>query len=327
MQRRTMLGGLASAALATALGSATKPAKAQASHYPSRAIRWIVPWPPGGGADLMARIINSKAGELLGQPLVIDNRGGAAGNIGTHIGAMAPADGYTITFGYSGTLAINPFVYPDPGWKQSDFDPVIFLSQVPLMLLVNAKLPVKNVREFIALSKTRQLTFGSSGPGSINHLAGVLFASMTGANLLHVPYRGGGPAMTAVLGGQVDALFMVPVVAEPQLKGGRIRILGVSSAKRSSTSPNIPTIAESGVPGYQVSSWNGVLTPKGTPGDAIATLNKAFNEAMADPAVRKKLVEMGYEIEGGKPERFTQWIDSELAKWGPVVKQANVHPA
>ncbi|GAA4332441.1 tripartite tricarboxylate transporter substrate binding protein [Pigmentiphaga soli] len=324
MQKRTMLHGLACAALAAAAGTAMRPAAAEG--YPNRPIRWVVPWPPGGGADLMARIINTKAGEILGQPIVIDNRGGAAGNIGTQIGATAPADGYTITFGYSGTLAINPFVYPDTQWKQSDFESVIFLAKVPLTLVVNANLPVKNVKEFIALAKTRQLTFGSSGPGSINHLAGVLFASMTGANLLHVPYRGGGPAMNAVLGGQVDALFMVPVVAAPQLKGDKLRAIGVTSAKRTDVLPEVPTIAEAGVPGYEVSSWNGVMVPAGTPKDVIARLNAAFNKAMQDPQVRKGLAENGYDIEGGGPERFTQWVDSELAKWGPVVKRANLRP-
>jgi tripartite-type tricarboxylate transporter receptor subunit TctC len=326
VKRRTLLCGMASATLAGWMVPATRGAGAAASAYPSRPIRWIVPWPAGGGADLMARIINAKVGELLGEPLIIDNRGGAAGNIGTGIGATAAADGYTITFGYSGTLAINPFVYPEPGWKQSDFAPVIFLSQVPLTLVVNGNLPAKNVREFVALSKTRQLTYGSSGPGSINHLAGVLFASMTGADMLHVPYRGGGPAMTAVLGGQVDALFMVPVVAAPQLKGDRLRALGVTSAKRTPVLPDVPTIAEAGVAGYQVSSWNGVMVPTGTSADTIGKLNAAFNKAMDDPDVRKRLVETGYDIEGGAPQRFTQWIDSELAKWAPVVKQAQIKP-
>jgi tripartite-type tricarboxylate transporter receptor subunit TctC len=326
MQRRTTLRGIACAALATTFGPAIRLAHAAADSYPSRAIRWVVPWPPGGGADLMARIINIKAGEILGQPLVIDNRGGAAGNIGTAIGAQAQPDGYTITFGYSGTLGINPFVYPELEWKQSDFVPIIFLAQVPLTMLVNANLPVKTVQEFIALAKTRQLTYGSSGPGSINHLAGVLFASMTGANMLHVPYRGGGPAMTAVMGGQVDALFMVPVVAVPQLKGDRLRAIGVTSAKRIDMLPDVPTIAESGVSGYQVSSWNGVMAPKKTPPEIVAKLNKAFNQAIEDPEVRKRLAETGYDIEGGEPQRFSAWIDSELKKWGPVVKQADVRP-
>jgi tripartite-type tricarboxylate transporter receptor subunit TctC len=326
MLRRTTLRGLAGAALTTAFGTVVPLAGAQARGYPKRLIRWVVPWPPGGGADLMARIVNVKVGEILGQPVMIDNRGGAAGNIGTVIGQLAPADGYTITFGYSGTLSINPFVYPDTGWRQSAFLPVIFLTQVPLALVVNPKLPVRSVAEFIALAKTRQLTFSSSGPGSINHLAGVLFASMTGSDLLHVPYRGGGPAMTAVLGGQVDALFVVPVVAAPQIKAGTLRALGVTSAKRTSVLPDVPTVAEAGVPGYAVTSWNGVLVPVGTPPDVVTTLNAAFNKAMADPDVHKRLIETGYDIEGGEPARFTKFIDSELAKWGPVVKKANLRP-
>jgi tripartite-type tricarboxylate transporter receptor subunit TctC len=303
--------------------TATVPS-AFAQSYPERPVRWVVPWPAGGGADLMARIVSAKAGEFLGQPLVIDNRGGAAGNIGAAMGATAAADGYTITFAYSGTHSINPFIYPKLGWKQSDFAPVIFLSQVPLTFVVNPKLPVKNLREFMALAKTRQLTFGSSGQGSINHLAGELFASMTGDKMLHVPYRGGGPALTAVLGGEVDALFMVPVVAAPHIKSGKLRALGVTSIQRASALPEVPTIAEAGLPGYDVSSWNGVLVPVGTPADVIAKLNAAFNKAMADPEVRKQLVDNGYDVEGGEPGRFTKWIERELAKWGPVVKKANV---
>lgn len=326
MQRRTVLRGLASTVVAAPFVGSARRSDAATQAYPFRPIRWIVPWPPGGGADLMARMVNARAGEILGQPLVIDNRGGAAGNIGTAIGATAAADGYTITFGYSGTLSINPFVYPELNWKQSDFEPVIFLTQVPLTLLVNTSLGVTSVREFIQLARTRQLTYSSSGPGSINHLAGVLFAEMTGADLLHVPYRGGGPAMTAILGGQVDALFVVPVVAAPQLKGTKLRVIGVTSSKRSNVLPGIPTIAEAGVPGYQVSSWNGVMVPAGAPAPIIDRLNTAFNESMKDDAVHRHLVEAGYEIEGGEPARFSRWIDSERAKWGPIVKKANIRP-
>ena len=176
----------------------------------------------------------------------------------------------------------------------------------------------------IALAKTRQLTFSSAGQGSINHLAGELFAALTGANLLHVPYRGGGPATGAVIAGDVDAIFMVPVVAAPFVRSGKLRALGVTSAARSAALPEVLTVEEAGVPGYRVSSWNGVLVPAGTPREAIAALNAAFNRAMDDPVVRRKLVEAGYDIEGGEPERFTKWIAAELAKWGPVVKRAKV---
>jgi tripartite-type tricarboxylate transporter receptor subunit TctC len=320
--RRSHLIGLLLGALACGLLAA--PLSAQAQAYPDRPVRWVVPWPPGGGADLLARMLNVKLSEALGQQVIIDNRGGAAGNIGAAIGAKAPPDGYTITFAYSGTHSINPHIYPKMPFQASDFVPVVFLTLVPQALVVNPSLPVKNVADFIALSKTRQLTYGSSGQGSINHLGGEMFAAMSGANLLHVPYRGGGPATNAVMAGEVDALFGVPVVLAPQIKAGKLRAIGITTAKRAAALPEVPTIAESGVQGFDVSSWNGVLVPAGTPKDVIARLNGAFNKVLADPDVKKQLVEAGYEIVGGEPEKFTAFIDSELAKWGPVVKQAKI---
>ena len=305
------------------LGLAAAPA-ALAQGYPDRPIRWVVPWPPGGGADLLARMLNPKLSQVLGQPVVIDNRGGAAGNIGAAVGAKAAPDGYTITFAYSGTHSINPHIYAKMPFQASDFAPVIFLTLVPQALVVSPNLPVKTMAELIALAKTRQVSYASSGQGAINHLGGEMLASMSGANLLHVPYRGGGPATTAVMAGEVDFLMGVPVVLAPQIKAGKVRALGITTAKRASAMPDVPTIAESGVPGFDVSSWNGILVPAGTPADVIAKLNAAFNRVMADPEVRKQLVETGYEVVGGEPQRFTAFIESELNKWGPVVKKAKV---
>lgn len=321
-QRRGRIRRLLVAAFAGACAVVSSAAIAQG--FPDRPIRWIVPWPPGGGADLLARMLNPKLSQVLGQQVVIDNRGGAAGNIGAAVGAKALPDGYTITFAYSGTHSINPHIYAKMPFQASDFAPVIFLTLVPQALVVNPNLPVKTVAEFVALSRTRQLTFGSSGQGSINHLAGEMLASMTGANLLHVPYRGGGPATTAVMAGEVDALLGVPVVLAPQIRSGKLRAIGVTTARRAAALPDVPPIAESGVPGFDVSSWNGVLVPAGTPPDVIARLNAAFNQVLADPQVRKQLVEAGYEVVGGEPQKFTTFIDSELAKWGPVVKKAKV---
>lgn len=299
-------------------------AGAAAEDYPQRPVRWIVPWPPGGGADILARMLNVKLGQVLGQPVVIDNRGGAAGNIGAAAGAKAAADGYTLTFAYSGTHSINPHIYPKMPFQASDFAPVVFLTSVPQVLVVNPRLPVHNVAEFVALSKTRQLTFASSGQGSINHLGGELLASMTGANLLHVPYRGGGPATNAAVAGEVDALLGVPVVLAPQIKSGRLRALGVTTTRRAAALPEVPTIAESGVPGFDVSSWNGVLVPAATPQEVIRKLNAAFNKVLSDPEVSQQLAQAGYEIVGGEPQKFSAFIQSELAKWGPVVERAKV---
>jgi len=293
---------------------------AQAQSYPDRPIRWIVPWPPGGGADLLARILHVKLGQLLGQPVVIDNRGGAAGNIGAAAGARAAPDGYTITFAYSATHSINQHVYSKMPFMESDFAPVILLTLVPQVIVVHPALPVHSVQDLIALSRKRTLTYASSAQGSIGHLGGELFKSKTGANMMHVPYRGGGPALSAVLSGEIDALVAVPLVIEPQVKAGKLRAIGITTAKRTSVMPEVPTLAESGVAGFDVSSWNGVLVPAGTPPDVIAKLNAAFNKTMADPEVRKQLVAAGYEIVGGEPEKLSSFIASETEKWKPVVK-------
>ncbi|MDW3682788.1 tripartite tricarboxylate transporter substrate binding protein [Cupriavidus sp. CV2] len=295
-----------------------------AQAYPDRPIRWIVPWPPGGGADLLARILQARLGKFLGQPVVIENRGGAAGNIGASAGARATPDGYTLTFAYSATHSINPLVFTKMPFSQSDFAPVIFLTMVPQVLVVNARLPVHNVRELIELSRKRQITYGSAAPGSLGHLGGELLASMTGANMLHVPYRGGGPALSAVLSGEIDALIGVPVVLKPQIEAGKLRALGITAAKRTSVLPNVPTIEESGVPHFNVSSWNGVLVPAGTPTATITALNAAFNKTLQDPNVREQLVDAGYEVVGGEPPALSRFIASELEKWKPVVRRVNL---
>ncbi|TPQ40941.1 tripartite tricarboxylate transporter substrate binding protein [Cupriavidus pinatubonensis] len=299
--------------------------KVVARAYPDRPIRWIVPWPPGGGADLLARILQVRLGQFLGQPVVIENRGGAAGNIGASAGARANPDGYTMTFAYSATHSINPLVFKTMPFAQSDFAPVIFLTMVPQVLVINANLPARNIRELIELSKKRQITYGSAAPGSLGHLGGELFASMTGANMLHIPYRGGGPALSAVLSGEIDALIGVPVVLKPHIAAGKLRALGVTVAKRTSVLPDVPTIAESGVPTFNVSSWNGVLVPAGTPAAVVAALNAAFNKTLQDPKVREQLTDAGYEMVGGEPAAFSQFITSELEKWKPIVKRIDLH--
>ena len=320
-KRRSMvLAGMLTGLLG---GLASKEAGAQA--YPDRPVRWIVPWPPGGGADVLARMLQARLGQLLGQPVVIENRGGAAGNIGASAGARANPDGYTMTFAYSATHSINPLVFRKMPFAQSDFVPVIFLTMVPQVLVINANLPARSIREFIELSKKRQITYGSAAPGSLGHLGGELFASMTGANMLHVPYRGGGPALSAVLSGEIDALIGVPVVLKPHITAGKLRALGVTVAKRTSVLPDVPTIAESGVPNFNVSSWNGVLVPAGTPAAVVAALNAAFNKTLQDSRVREQLIDAGYETVGGEPAAFSQFITNELEKWKPIVKRIDLH--
>jgi len=294
--------------------------------YPTKPVRLIVPWPPGGGADVLMRMLSPKLSEGLGQQVIIDNRGGAAGNIGAEMTARAPADGYTIAFAYSGTHSINPHIYAKMPFKESDFAPIIWLSSVPQVVVVHPSLPVKTVRDLIALDKAKpgQLSYGSSGNGAINHLAGELFNHMTGTKLVHVPYKGGGPAAVALLGGEIGLILGEPASLVGYIQSRRVRAIAVTTPKRALSFPDLPTIAESGVPGYEVTSWNGMLAPAGTPADIVRRLNAEYNKILGDAEMRKRMVGSGYEPVGGPPEKFGEHIHAEIVKWGPVVKRANV---
>jgi tripartite-type tricarboxylate transporter receptor subunit TctC len=294
--------------------------------YPSKPVRLIVPWPPGGGADVLTRMLTPKLSEALGGQIVIDNRGGAAGNIGAEMAAKSPPDGYTIVFAYSGTHSINASIYSKMPFKESDFTPIIWLASVPQVVAVHPSLPVKNIRDLIALDKSKpgQLAYGSSGSGAINHLTGELFNSMTGTKLVHVPYKGGGPAAVALLSGEIGLIFGEPATLVGFIKSGKVRAIAVTSAKRSLSFPELPTVAESGVPGYEVTSWNGMLAPAGTPADIIKRLNAEYNKIIAEPEMHKRMLTNGYEAVGGPPEKFGEFIRAETAKWAPVVKKAGV---
>ena len=294
--------------------------------YPAKPVRLVVPWPPGGGADVITRMLTPKLSEGLSQQVIIDNRGGAAGNIGAELAAKAPPDGYTIVFAYSGTHSINPHIYSKMPFKESDFAPIIWLASVPQIVVVHPSLPVKNVKELIALAKSQpgQLSYASSGNGAINHLAGELFNFMTGTKLVHVPYKGGGPAAVAVLSGEVGLILGEPASMVGFIKGGKVRAIAVTTPERSISFPDLPTVAESGVPGYAVTSWNGMLAPAGTPADVVRRLNAEYNKIISEPGMRKLMIANGYEPVGGPPEKFSEHIRSELAKWAPVVKRAGV---
>ena len=301
------------------------PAWSQAG-YPAKPVRWVVPWPPGGGADTLTRLLSPRLSEALGQQIIVDNRGGAAGNIGAEIAAKAPPDGYTIVFAYSGTHSINPSIYSKMPFRESDFAPIIWLSSVPQVVVVHPSLPVKTVKDLIALDKTRpgQLAYGSSGSGAINHLTGELFNSMTGTKLVHVPYKGGGPAAIALLSGEIGMIFGEPASIAGHLKAGKLRAVAVTSGKRSLFLPQLPTVAESGVPGYEVTSWNGVLAPAGVSPEIVRRLNGELNKIIAAPDMTKRMIELGFEPVGGPPEKFGELIRSETAKWAPVVKKAGI---
>ena len=296
------------------------------STYPTKPLRVIVPWPPGGGADVITRLLSPKLGEALGQQIIVDNRGGAAGNIGAEMAAKAPPDGYTIAFAYSGTHSINPHIYSKMPFRESDFAPIVWLASVPQVVVVHPSLPVKTVRDLIALDKARpgQLSYGSSGNGAINHLAGELFNHMTGTRLVHVPYKGGGPAAVALISGEIALILGEPASVVGYINSGKVRPIAVTSTKRALSFPELPTVAESGVPGYEVTSWNGMVAPAATPADVLRRLNTEYNRIISDGEMRKRLIANGYEPVGGPPEKFGEHIHAEIAKWGPVVKRANV---
>ena len=294
--------------------------------YPVKPVRLIVPWPPGGGADVLSRMLSPKLSEALGQQIIIDNRGGAAGNIGAELAAKAPPDGYTIVFAYAGTHAVNPSIYAKMPFRESDFAPVIWLADVPQVLVVHPSLPVKSVKDLVALSRSRpgQLSYGSSGSGAINHLAGELFNHMAGTKIVHVPYKGGGPAAVALISGEIETIFGEPASFVQFIKSGRVRAVAVTSARRSLFLPELPTVAEAGVPEYEVTSWNGMLAPAATPPEIVRRLNAEYNKIITDPQMRKLMIANGYEAVGGPPEKFGDKIRSELAKWAPVVKRAGI---
>ncbi len=309
--------------LLAALLVAGAAATAQAQTYPSKPIRMIVPFPPGGTTDILARAIGAELTKAWGQPVVIENRPGAGGNIGSEAVAKSPGDGYTLLMGTVGTHGINPSLYKKmPYDAVKDFAPVTLVALVPNILVVHPSVPAKSVAELIALAKKQpgKLTYASSGNGTSIHLSGALFESLTGVQMVHVPYKGSAPAVTDLLGGQVNMMFDNMPSALPHVKAGKLRPLGVTSAKRSPAVPDVPTIAEAGVKGYEASSWFGVLAPAGTPKDIVAKLNAEIAKSLGTPEMKEKLSSQGAEPVGNTPEQFGAFIRAEIDKWAKVVK-------
>jgi tripartite-type tricarboxylate transporter receptor subunit TctC len=301
------------------------PAKAQ--EYPSKPIRLVVPFAAGGATDVLARLVGERLTASLGQQVVVDNRPGAGGNIGSDIVARAEPDGYTILMGAVGTHAINPSLYPKmPYDPVKDFAPVTLVASVPNVLVVNPEVPAKSVQELIDLAKAKpgELNFASSGNGTSIHLSGELFKAMTGTDIVHVPYKGSGPAVTDLLGGQVQMMFDNMPSSLPHVKAGKLRALGVTSAKRSPALPEVPTIAEAGVPGYDATSWFGILAPAGTPEPVVTRLQGAIVQALGEPEMRQRMADLGAEPVGDTPAEFGQFIAAEIAKWAKVVNDAGV---
>jgi tripartite-type tricarboxylate transporter receptor subunit TctC len=308
----------------TGLGSAL-PIGVSAQAYPNHPIRLVVPFPAGGTTDILARAIAQKLSESLGQPFVVDNRPGAGGNIGADIVAKSAPDGYTLLMGTVGTQAINVSLYAKmPYDAAKDFAPVVLVAGVPNVLVVNPSVPVKTVQELLKLAKDKpgSINFASSGNGTSIHLSGELFKTMTGAQIAHVPYKGSAPALTDLLGGQVQIMFDNLPSAMPHIKAGKLRAVAVTSAKRAPALPELPTIAESGVPGFEASSWFGILAPAGTPREIVTRINAEANKALQSADMKEKLLAQGAEAVGNTPEYFGDYIKAETVKWAKVVKES-----
>ncbi len=311
-----------------ALSLALAAAGALGQGYPSKAIRIIVPYTPGGTSDILARSIGQKLNQAWGQPVVVENRAGANGNIGANMVARSPADGYTLLLADVGALAISPSVFPDlPFDPAKDFAPVVLISYSPHVLGVHASVPAKSVKELIDLAKSKpgQLNFATAGVGSAPHLAGIEFALRAGIQWTYIPYQGGSAAVIDVVAGHADVLFngMLPVV--PHLKGGKLRALAVSSAKRTAAAPEVPTVAESGLPGFETGSWQGMLAPAGTPREIIDRLNAEIRRILATPELKKQLADQGTEVRAGPPEELERFIQTEIPRWAAVVKNSGVN--
>ena len=317
------------ALLGVALAACTLPALAQGSvgNWPDKPVKWIVPFPPGGAMDAIARTLGEVAGRKLGQPFVIENKPGAGGNIGADFVAKQPADGYTLMITSIG-MATNGALYNKLSYDPiKDFSPVSLLAVVPNILVAGSKQSdVKSVKDLIAKAKQRPdaLTYASAGNGTSIHLAGASFTSLTGVKMLHVPYRGSGPAITDLLGGQVDFMFDSITSARPHIEAGKLRAIAITTKTRSPSLPDVPTVAESGVPGYEVSPWFATFMPAGTPAPIVAKLGQTLNEAMNDPEVKKRLAAMGAEPIGSTPQALAAHLKTETDRWTQLIKEANI---
>jgi len=296
-----------------------------AAAFPDKPIHLIVPFPAGGAADVMARGMAQRLGQELGQQVIIDNRGGAGGTTAAEAAARSPADGYTLFFGTMGTQAINPALYPKLRYDPvKDFAPISLTHITPRVLVVGSTVAAKNIAELIALAKRKPgaLNYGSAGNGSSSHLSGALFEALAGVDMLHVPYKGSSPLLVDMLAGRVDMTFDSYTVYEEHIKAGKVRALGVTSKTRMGALPQVPTIAESGLAGYDVSNWLGVFAPAGTPKDVIARLHTALGRTMATPELRTQLIALGIEPTFGTPEELAALIRAELPRWAMIVKKS-----
>ncbi|MBB3952294.1 Bug family tripartite tricarboxylate transporter substrate binding protein [Aureimonas jatrophae] len=319
MKRRQVLG----AALAIAMGATLSPVAAQT--YPERPVTLVVPFAAGGSTDLVARTIAQKMSTILGQQVLVDNKGGAGGNLGASFVAKAPADGYTILMGTIATHALVASLYAKPPFDPvKDFAPIAWLVTVPNVLTVNKDYPAQNVQELIARLKEKpgEEVYSSSGNGTPLHLSGELFKSLAGVDMVHVPYQGSGPALVDAVSGAVPINFDNLPSSTEFIRSGALRALAVTTKTRAANFPDIPTMEEAGVPGYETNTWNAFFAPAGTPPEVIATLNRVANEAIGDAAVKARLAEVGATTVGGTPEELAAHVQSEITRWRPVIEKS-----
>ncbi len=301
-------------------------ALAQSGSYPNKPIKFIVPYPPGGGTDVIARIVQEPLSSNLGQQVIIENRGGAGGSIGSEAAARSPADGYTVLFTLS-SHTINPAIYPKLSFNtEKDFLPVVTIASLPQILVANPDFPAKNVKDVIDMAKAKPgtIAYASVGNGSPGHLAGAMMAGAANVKMTHIPYRGGGPAVTDVMGGQVPLLWVPIPAAANFVKAGKLKALAVSTTKRSAVFPDVPTMIESGFKDFEVDSWYAMFVPANTPKAAVDRLNAAANKVLTTPEVKEKLLNQGAEAVGGSPEALGRVVKAELVKWDKVVKENGI---
>lgn len=321
-----VMAALAIAANASAQSTGKASTESDA-RYPVKPIRLISAFAPGGGASIVARMIAPELMEAWGKPVVVDNRPGAGGAIGTEIGARARPDGYTLLMATASTIVINPLIFKVPFDPINHFTPIIHTSTVPLILVVHPSVPAKTVKELIAYGQSAgaKLNFSSSGEGTITHLAGELLKNLTKMDMVHVPYKGGGQAVIDLMAGHVQTGFMNILEGLPQVNAGRLRALAVSTTKRSLVIPNLPTMVEAGVPNYEVIQWNGVMAPAGLPKEITTKLNTEIARILARPDMRERMISSGADPGGGSAEQFGSFIKSEIAKWSELVKSVNLN--
>ena len=310
---------------AVALACALAAVAAPAQQYPAKPVRWIVPFPPGGGTDVISRAIAQKLTEAWGQQVIADNRPGSGGTIGLAAATKSPADGYTVVLGQLANVAIAPALYTRlPYDPVKELQPVTLVLSAPLILVAHPSLPAKNTRELLALARAKPdaITFGSPGNGTTGHLAAEVIKSTTGVKMTHVPYKGASPAITGLLGGEIAIYVSSIPPALPFMKAGRLKALGVTSAKRTATLPDVPTIAESGLPGYEVTNWYGVMVPAGVPKEILARLHTEIVRILQLPDVRQRFAGEGGDVAPNTPEQFAAFIRSEITKWDKAVKDS-----